>query len=735
MNSSDPSPSSLPRVFISYSHDSRKHCDQVLALAQQLRRDGIETELDQFHQNELVHWPRWCAEQLRPERSRFVVCVCTAEYKARIENRVPADVGRGVFWEGSLITNYLYEAKGNERFLPVLFQGEPEDSLPDPLRGWNCFRLSTLRLEDSDPGYEALYRLLTGRPKVKPEAVGPVKILRKLGLDLVFGAKKKLPFEYRAALEVPERKTDFAALIESLTKKMEEVGRGVDETKAVALDIRCDTGEILDLLRGAVPPPSTSSRPHNLAPWMAPDYFIGRGKELRALCDGLTAQEGAAFAVVQPHVVRGTGGIGKTRLAVQAAWILYLQRRCDMAFRVSASSAGELNLQLAALSEKSLLNLYRDGEAPRELDVRRDDVIHLLRQSTGRWLLLLDGADSREARDAVKGLMEELAGGSFLITSRRDDWPRGTAVQLPLDVFSPDEARACLLSRYWKTEPSERELADFDGVARELGFLPLALVLAAGYMESRRITPGRYLEVWQEKRDSLLAYSSEALDYDRSLLAAFELSSSQLDGPTAVLVGLLSWLAPEPFPRALVEDSEFVKRLMTTAAEANMLPEPVESLAQLKTLSLIQLHEESIQLHKMVSACARAAMDKEARSGSLLRALDWMAAGLPTTEFDEAGWKLWGRLAPHLDQLLESAGDLSPGEKPLRDSATNTAYGFFIRRSITQRSPSCGALWKSTSKASGLIIPMSPLTSTTSPNCFRPPTGSRRRSPSCSALL
>ena len=47
------------RVFLSYSHDSQEHCDLVLALAQQLRRDGVDAELDQFHQDELLHWPRW----------------------------------------------------------------------------------------------------------------------------------------------------------------------------------------------------------------------------------------------------------------------------------------------------------------------------------------------------------------------------------------------------------------------------------------------------------------------------------------------------------------------------------------------------------------------------------------------------------------------------------------------------------------------------------------------------
>ena len=71
----------------------------MLGLAQQLRRDGIDVELDQFHQFELVHWPRWYEEQLRPENSDFVLCVCTAEYKRRIEGSVGADASKGMFWE------------------------------------------------------------------------------------------------------------------------------------------------------------------------------------------------------------------------------------------------------------------------------------------------------------------------------------------------------------------------------------------------------------------------------------------------------------------------------------------------------------------------------------------------------------------------------------------------------------------------------------------------------------
>lgn len=310
-----------PRVFISYSHDSREHCDRVLALAQQLRRDGINAELDQLHQDELLHWPRWCEEQLRLENSDFVLCVCTEEYKRRIEGKAPADVGKGVFWEGTLIYNYLYDEKGNRRFVPVRLGKAGAGDIPSLLSGYTRFHLDAFGLDEAQSDYSKMYRLLTGQDGVK-----------KADLGEIF----RLP-----PLPQRERLTDFTQLI--LT--------GLQ-------DIRSDTRKILSILENRTPPLSAPGRPHNLPPWMAPAYFIGRGEELRALCEGLTMQGGGALAVVQPQVVRGGGGIGKTRLAIQAVWVLYLQGKCDMAFYVSASSPSELGGQLAALSERSLLDLY-----------------------------------------------------------------------------------------------------------------------------------------------------------------------------------------------------------------------------------------------------------------------------------------------------------------------------------------------------------------------------------------
>jgi TIR domain len=154
------------KVFISYSHDSEQHSQRVLDLANQLRQHGVDAELDQYETRPPQGWPRWCEEQLRPENSDYVLVVCTETYLQRIEGKVPAGEGLGVFWEGDVIYSYLYEQKSKERFIPILFDRKDETNIPRPLKGAAHFQLGSFDFSDS--GYKSLYRELTHQPVEKP---------------------------------------------------------------------------------------------------------------------------------------------------------------------------------------------------------------------------------------------------------------------------------------------------------------------------------------------------------------------------------------------------------------------------------------------------------------------------------------------------------------------------------------------------------------------------------------
>ena len=151
-------------VFISYSHDFPEHSARVLELANALLSLGVAVELDQFEVRPKHGWPQWCEEHLRHENAKFVLVISTPTYRKRVEDKVSADEGRGVFWEGGLIYQYLYDYKGNTRFIPVLLDDASEDGIPFPLEGHARYRVKAFDL--GDPGFEGLYRELTGQPAI-----------------------------------------------------------------------------------------------------------------------------------------------------------------------------------------------------------------------------------------------------------------------------------------------------------------------------------------------------------------------------------------------------------------------------------------------------------------------------------------------------------------------------------------------------------------------------------------
>jgi hypothetical protein len=185
------------KVFISYSHDSPDHSERVLTLSNQLRALGVDAELDRYHVRPPQGWPHWCEEQLRPEVSSFVLVICTPTYRARVENRVGADEGRGVFWEGAILYNYLYNAKGDSRFIPVLLDNAPEAAIPVLLNGYTHYRIRVFELADSEFG--ALYRELTSQPETPKPTLGDVVRFGAGGVPI---AAKPLP-EKEAVTDFP----------------------------------------------------------------------------------------------------------------------------------------------------------------------------------------------------------------------------------------------------------------------------------------------------------------------------------------------------------------------------------------------------------------------------------------------------------------------------------------------------------------------------------------------------
>lgn len=186
-----------PIVFISYSHDSDAHRKRVLSLSESLRADGIETILDQYVNGTPAEgWPRWMLDGL--DRARFVLVTCTETYYRRFRGHETPGIGKGVDWEGALITLDLYHNRSiTAKFVPVLWDAADQSFVPEPLSGHTCYTLT------SEEGYQALYAALREVAGVEPGKLGPLKPLAR-------PTGRRLSFEATSARV--EKKTDISRI-------------------------------------------------------------------------------------------------------------------------------------------------------------------------------------------------------------------------------------------------------------------------------------------------------------------------------------------------------------------------------------------------------------------------------------------------------------------------------------------------------------------------------------------
>lgn len=200
------------RIFISYSHDSPDHRSKVLGLSQRLRKDGLEAEIDQYINGTPANgWPRWMLDKL--DEADYVLIICTETYYRRFRGHEVADKGKGVDWEGALITQELYNARSKTcKFVPVIFDANQQNFIPEPLRG------DTFYILNSKQAYQKLYDFLLGQDGVEPIELGPITPKPRFTAEpLTFpdGDSDSVPTETNDAITV--KRTVIAEMTAKLT--------------------------------------------------------------------------------------------------------------------------------------------------------------------------------------------------------------------------------------------------------------------------------------------------------------------------------------------------------------------------------------------------------------------------------------------------------------------------------------------------------------------------------------
>ncbi|MGG5462887.1 toll/interleukin-1 receptor domain-containing protein [Clostridium sp. B9] len=151
----------VPKVFISYAHDTESFSDRILNFSNKLRENNIDANIDQYEESPPEGWARWMDNQI--EDSDFVIIVCTKLYYDKFK-MFKSTEGRGVNWEINIIYQHLYESCcNNTKFIPVIFNDYTTTKILKPLQS------STYYYVDREKDFKKLCNRLKGiKNTVKP---------------------------------------------------------------------------------------------------------------------------------------------------------------------------------------------------------------------------------------------------------------------------------------------------------------------------------------------------------------------------------------------------------------------------------------------------------------------------------------------------------------------------------------------------------------------------------------
>ncbi|MEV6159468.1 tetratricopeptide repeat protein [Nonomuraea sp. NPDC052129] len=340
------------------------------------------------------------------------------------------------------------------------------------------------------------------------------------------------------------------------------------------------------------------------------------------------------------QVIHGMGGVGKSELARQYA--IGHAQAYQLVWWITATSEERINAELASLAECIHPPLPQDVALSTVLGVEKAAgwALNWLQAHDG-WLLILDNVEDLVD---VRTLLAQLRNGHIVITTRRQvSWP-ANVTRLPLDLLTKDAATD-LIALTTERPVDSRERPVLEGIAEELGYLPLALEQAGAYIRESQISPQDYQRLLAAHPLEMYGRSREGGEAERTIA---RLWSAHLDvirsrNPYAEQVlRVLACYAPDDIPRDIIG-----------GAAADILC-VTDALRLLASYHLIKLEEQTVTMHRLLQKVVAAGGDSATEEWSSSDvALVWLteawsaAAELPRHEQVSKG----RMLSPHVENL------------------------------------------------------------------------------------
>ncbi|KAK4502648.1 hypothetical protein PRZ48_006074 [Zasmidium cellare] len=394
-----------------------------------------------------------------------------------------------------------------------------------------------------------------------------------------------------------------------------------------------------------------------MLPYGRDKHFVGR-EAVFAELDHALADSGVHSRIG----VVGLGGVGKSQVVTEYAYRLQQSQPDTSIFWVHASSRERFRNDYQSIATKLQLQGFDDLKAD-HLGIVFD---WLQSPASGRWLMILDNADSKDLTSSwhaalstdndfnIPTYLPKKPGSAVVVTSRDSqaafDLVGDKERIVKLEAMTEDEAVQLFRT---KTRLREWDQVQTHRLSVQLDCIPLAITQAAAYIMAReRMTIAAYLELFQHDEERLLSTSENDLRRDvnipNAVIKTWEISFNQIqriDEAAVELLFRMCFLSRDGVPVSLLEKASTSRQQFD------------EALETLMRFSFVDAHLNEPQLLKMHRLVQRATKTwikiKHELSTWCFESLKLVWIKYPDDEFKD--WESCKLLEPHAESVVESS--------------------------------------------------------------------------------
>lgn len=418
--------------------------------------------------------------------------------------------------------------------------------------------------------------------------------------------------------------------------------------------------------------------------------FVGRQDISQRLVDKLTSDE-------EHHRIAlyGLGGVGKTDIAIQAAYAIKESFSDISVFWIQASSFEN--------THQSIMKIARALEIP-GVEAPNADVFELLKHTLekrerGRWVMIIDHADDSQSLTLPQGgkklhkRIPDCLHGSVLLTTRNKKVAAlfaDKADQNGLEEVPPLSQKESQELMQQLLDTKQYQDGGVDELTKLLNHFPLAIVQAASFIRGNGITVETYLQRYSENKHDALEIFGHGHEWDDSeaVTTTWMISFKQLQANSqyaADLLAVMAFLDSSEIPESLLRGIDPSKTpLQFEGACGELKAFSFISETAIRTSTSSSANSTSLSKWFNIQPIVQLVMQQWLKKHN--QATKWSDAALvavskalPSGEMSKEQWKAYEMYLPHVQTVLEYIDESTQEQQSRANLLHNVSWYFRVR--------------------------------------------------------